>query len=896
MDYTYDYCLPVEIPVEKSGWDVDTTSIAIAFVIALVVGALITLGCAKLCMKDIYKHNAQRRSEEMGKYGIEKDTVSQQKSSQKGRKKSKSLKKRLKTAGKKGKDAQLVPVLIVALDDNQPEEVVMGGASDKRGDEEETPAILGSTYGMVDALAQDDLPSLEDELSKQDLHGINNLEKELREENINMMINLLRTMLNQQLSKGKVTPEQYKEVVTNMQTSIDDVVKANQREKEDEEEELKGKIKDPLLLQEAIDNLHPKYVHRMNSELRKQQENMRGELEKGTGLTDEEIEAMLAKYNDSMALLEKKLAVERARQVANFEDRLAKRRAMGEFQLADKHRRAQDTVNLRAAHEPAIQRLIDGGKLLEKQKDELLREYEENVRKLSLKQEDELQKQQLNLAEKLKYRRQARIQELAEQEQREQDSFFQTSDAYTSTNDMLEDYHKLLAGQRDQREDVNTQLDDLEYNEMKKLIKNVTKGTEDDIATEDQRLHDQLQSKAQLSQREIDQIIRIHQEESDEMHRMKAVEKRRARSVLEEKLAQRRFKNEEDMKKGLAEQQALKDQQDATIEKLLASQVELSDHAKNKIMKEHEHNMAAVNNQLQMSRLRQQKMLEQKLNKRKAKIADLERQREDADNEKKQLKEKERTKLKAQLDKQIEDEEKKLAEERTTAAAKLKQKLQEETDLALKEQAQQVSQVIARLEVGQARRQAIIHKQDKKLKELEEHIANQVGDVDDNNPAIDSLLQQHYNQVSNLNDKIQDARERQEQMLMEKLQRKKLKKERDMDQDLEAQAEEDYNKQRQRGAGLASNILSRAMEDQRHRNAKMQLEREMQIELQNQREELNVQLEAELNKEVQEQKKQFLAQIAQMTNVTDSEVNGLLGNKPSRRGSAKPRVKSGVRR
>ncbi len=43
---------------------------------------------------------------------------------------------------------------------------------------------------------------------------------------------------------------------------------------------------------------------------------------------------------------------------------------------------------------------------------------------------------------------------------------------------------------------------------------------------------------------------------------------------------------------------------------------------------------------------------------------------------------------------------------------------------------------------------------------------------------VDQLLQQHQNQMADLNDKLQDNKERQEQILMERLQAKKLKKER----------------------------------------------------------------------------------------------------------------------
>ena len=50
------------------------------------------------------------------------------------------------------------------------------------------------------------------------------------------MMQLLRTMLNAQLKKGKLTEEQCKELMRSTQEEIEDAVKTAQREKEEEEE------------------------------------------------------------------------------------------------------------------------------------------------------------------------------------------------------------------------------------------------------------------------------------------------------------------------------------------------------------------------------------------------------------------------------------------------------------------------------------------------------------------------------------------------------------------------------------------------------------------------------------------------------------------------------------
>ena len=52
------------------------------------------------------------------------------------------------------------------------------------------------------------------------------------------------------------------------------------------------------------------------------------------------------------------------------------------------------------------------------------------------------------------------------------------------------------------------------------------------------------------------------------------------------------------------------------------------------------------------------------------------------------------------------------------------------------------------LQVGQARRQAIINKQDKAIKELEDKLSKQVEPTRESNQQVDYLLKQHHQQVS----------------------------------------------------------------------------------------------------------------------------------------------------
>ena len=60
-----------------------------------------------------------------------------------------------------------------------------------------------------------------------------------------------------------------------------------------------------------------------------------------------------------------------------------------------------------------------------------------------------------------------------------------------------------------------------------------------------------------------------------------------------------------------------------------------------------------------------------------------------------------------------------IAEEESKAMLELRRVLAKETDIAIQGQDTRLSAVIAKLQVGKARRQAIIRQQDKALKELQ---------------------------------------------------------------------------------------------------------------------------------------------------------------------------------
>ncbi|GFS14897.1 trichohyalin-like [Elysia marginata] len=230
-----------------------------------------------------------------------------------------------------------------------------------------------------------------------------------------------------------------------------------------------------------------------------------------------------------------------------------------------------------------------------------------------------------------------------------------------------------------------------------------------------ERQTEKLENVANLMASEADKVIRLHKAQMADYNARRQRERQAIMVQLQEKLKQRLASADEAEARDQKEQEVLKKEQMDTMARVLSTNMELDDDAKKRVLREHEQNMQAMSNQLLRSKLRQQKSLEIKLNQRKARLAELRMQqktlKESHQNEKKDLE--------LKLEAEIEKEELGFEKARQEAVAELRRQLAKETEVALKLQDEEIGLLIGRLQVGQARRKAILEKQDATLKELQ---------------------------------------------------------------------------------------------------------------------------------------------------------------------------------
>ncbi|XP_069139245.1 LOW QUALITY PROTEIN: calponin homology domain-containing protein DDB_G0272472-like [Argopecten irradians] len=258
---------------------------------------------------------------------------------------------------------------------------------------------------------------------------------------------------------------------------------------------------------------------------------------------------------------------------------------------------------------------------------------------------------------------------------------------------------------------------------------------------------------------------------------------------------------------------------------------------------------------------------------------------------------------------EIAQEKENIEKERQAALLDLRQRLATETEEALAQGEKELSILIGRLEVGSARRQLVLQKQDTMLQSLQEQLENKLAKGGVQISGADQIIQQHNNQVDHLNQQLQASREDQEYSIREKIQAMKLQKERElMENQRELQEKMVVEKQqklsgsvRRRGASKASDVLGTMYMQQKHKREILQLEEDMKLELERSKEELNRQLQLELESELKNQKQQFITQLAATSGMSKEDIQDTVdsanmgGSKKQARKLAKE-LKDGMQR
>ncbi|XP_076103364.1 uncharacterized protein LOC143072357 isoform X1 [Mytilus galloprovincialis] len=859
-----DICLPVTVTYETESFQINKAWIGGAFALGLAFGILVTIFCVPVCIRDYFKKRQQdqeeieedRRKERTRGETVkiiddydDDDTVTIV-SDGKGRKKS--------AGKKKGKGKGLMGKL--GLDDEYQHE--------KKGKEVKIDKSFQT--GMGGILVKFTSEEAESEIAKQDLDRVDHLSNDLGKEKESMFL----AMLRMKLKKAKIDDPLLSRLVNFVMEDIQNKKKMIEDDKLETEAELRVvHSKDQQTLDNELEKIDMASQQKENKILDEEREKIKQDLRRHTKLSEAEIEAVMEGLLKDMGKLEKKLNDERLRQQRALEERLAKRKQIIDFRnIQDKQ--AQELGNNSAdSYEEEMKKLVIDGNLTEKQKKEILNEYMMDLKRLNRQHEKDSQRQQLDLASKLEQRRLRRIHQLNEKHEQEKSLLLHKTDKSTDTANFIESYHELLQEQRTELESTEAELDQTELQQLDQIRQRINRDKVQSIEERGERMNKAIGSVSSADPADVNRMIKAHKQRMLQLEDARLQEQNRMKAMLQARWEQKMMQLEDDEEKSNQEQETLAEQQLTTVNRVLNSSLELNEEAKKKIMKEHGHNMQVLNNQLQMSKLRQEKSMEAKLAKRRTKIAEIRQKREDELLSKSKMNKDEFDKLTKQLEDELAAEEVKIEMERQQALIDFKRKMASETEALLVEQEKELGVLIGRLEIGAARRQALLTKQDTQLQSLQDQLEKKLTDGTVKTSAVDQILQQHKNQMEYVHDQIENKREHQIQVIQDKIQTKKLMKEQELQEEKHEEREVVKSASiKRRGAGQAASVLKLSYLEQQHKRHRDELDLEMKAELEKSKEALNRELEVTLDTELKQQKKQFLAQLATASDLSKREL------------------------
>lgn len=875
-------CLSVTVVDRVTKLDTLGGYVFLVFLVCLIIGFILGLLLARCILRELEEQYSQRRSKSQTEailIEVENEVKIQE------------------TSGKKMGSNRIAPMPVptkntadIAIE-MEPTHLSTGSLHSQSAWTGEQDS---NNSTVVYALSKSSGEEMELEIQKQDFKSIEEMETNIRLQKSETFLQLLKMILSFLVSKSRISEGFRRDSLAKYEQAIEDIDRNAKEEMKAEEQELRITIVDPMKLDQAIEGLHSKYSKRMAAERMELQEKLRTDLMQGTELSEQEAEQIVAKLMMNMAAVDKRLAEEASRQNKVLHERLARRQALAQQRVADNQQEKEEFDDRMKQPQKNLDVLCKRGKLSTDQKDRIMDEYEQDLRVLEEKHQQAILKSQNDLNEKLRRKREQRMRKLemeqaAEKEDFERKANQMIADGNMTAEDFLEENHKLRVQQQVAREEEEDRADEFEVEELNVLREKLEEKRQRSLKEKEETLFEQIRNEAHLSSKEAEKLVNKHLEEVNEANERKNRERERQRAVIQEKLEERKKRWERDLERQKAEQNQLVAEQEKAIKQVLNTQAGLAEELRKQVMLEHEQNMIALNDHLQMTRLRQQKRLEQRLATRRARLAEMRQQmemerKEHGDNDPEAMRN-----LARVQNIEYQAEVKKIEAEHQTALEELRRRLAAETEEALREQDERLGKILGKLQVAVARREEIIKKQDEAIRSLEKKLVENMtreGTLAD--AQTDKILKQHQKQVDKLNTQIDMEKEKQMQKIREKIAAKQQKKARA----LEAKLYQEKEDQKSKAAQSAGTKIITLLAEQRHRREMEDLEREMQLDLARQLEEINKEMDEQLLADLQEEERKFIATLAENSAATEEELLETIKNSASEVGMDSKLTKS----
>ncbi|GFO40994.1 limbin, partial [Plakobranchus ocellatus] len=568
-------------------------------------------------------------------------------------------------------------------------------------------------------------------------------------------------------------------------------------EQQTEENELTYKL--ALEQNTEAEKLRKEYAMQKRTGIKEIQQHFISDAVEMGSLNVEKSEWLMKQHKELQEEIHKKYDNEISLQRMVLEEKLTRRRALA---LKSESQEDDSTETLNNIASVQLTLLAKLRKVSEDQADEYINQVQSDLINVKDKMNEDKESKQLELAKKLSQAKQKALAEKMNQHASELNKFVSSNKALQSDGpvDPLSYVDGLVSLKSHQRIELcalENELDESHAHELESVRQQGVQKAKDELETLERALIEKVKTEG-LSDHVVDKILADHKKMMNEMAERQLVRRQNQDARLKDELARRKreWENRRIIEK--KEQQGLREHEGEVVDKLLSSQVALSEQERDRILREHEKQMVMFENSLTLNKLRQKQMLEEKISQRRA------RQREDL--QQKQNAELLKQRKYAENNGEEDDEHtykkeilllKKHAEQRITAMqavdfdmeAQLEEvrvEMAKERALILKDKEERLGALIASLQMDKAREMARIEEQQKAINSLK---ANLMDDLNArgilSTPECEKILSIHKEEQEHLSHKLDGQRIKQEKMLHQKLQERLSQREKIMMQQQE---------------------------------------------------------------------------------------------------------------
>ncbi|XP_071494829.1 limbin-like [Diadema antillarum] len=610
------------------------------------------------------------------------------------------------------------------------------------------------------------------------------------------------------------------------------------------------------------------------------------------GLDEDQARALLQEHHQSMATVERLMDEEMSRQRMALEEKLNKRKLLAKVTESQEeyHRRMLNTMAGQTI--TAVNELENSEQLSGEEAKAQVERLMKDVHIIKDQYERERSKQEEALHKRLSERKKKRMMEKEKEHKQDLAEFEKEKKALVETGDLApEEYMEarcdLLASQRVDVADIDKEYDEDARQELEKLREEMVVKVRSQIKDVRQKIHGDLQNKG-LTEKQAQQIVEQHERDMEELMEEREEQRKKQEAALKKRLAKQRMELAQRKQEEREEREQIREHEEKMVGRLLASQVAMSEEERQRILAEHEQHLVAMENSLALTKLRQRRLLEEKMATRKSRQMERLAKKQEQEAKRKQRERKldsddeedsTQCRLKEMMQKHTEEKMAMLAEtsgdrdQLEEEMEAVRSEMLHERANALKEQEDRLGAVMAQLQMEKARELATIEEQHKALLQLKMNMLDELTEKGImKNAQCKKVIETHQKQMEAVEQKLRKQRAKAEAETKRRLKEKAAERERALAQRQEEEMAQLLEREK---SGTAARLKRIALKH-KHMVQMEEFRNKLEIEMTQSLEELRRQSEVMKMKQQQEQELDFLSALVKVGNYERSELVNIL--------------------